>query len=694
MFRSSTCVVAALACLSFVYCDKYRICVVDSKGGYKVSNHYCPTLTKLKSNIECVVGIDRLDCLRHLSKGTADFTVLTAEDLVTAHTSEIEVLVTNELRYTSEKYEYELVAVVNKKSGITSRHHLKDKKYCHPGYGYEEYFTKILVNYFESTVVPQSCNPKLTINENRIKATSDFFKSSCKAGPWVHDPQKDDELKQKYPNLCAICGSPNCNINDKYWGRRGPLLCLTDGAGDVSWTRWDDVQIHFGLTPGDTESSPDDFSLLCPDDTLMPVNTTNPCVWVAKPWSVVVTKRSSAQDLQSIISNLSTSDQAQFAVLNLMSATTQTVEKIYPIEAIETYLNKATGFLSANSFSGCHPPRTIRICTTSIVENAKCSWLRETAAVYGIEPDIDCLKADNTTHCMLALNTNNAADVVMVSPDLTNKARRDYNLQPLFYETVYNNEKYVTVAVTRQNSDLEKLEDLQGKKACFPVYDGMAWNTVKHSFHMKNLLKCPSDSVMMNYFGPSCAPEYPKESHTTSGICDGDNFNGELGALKCLTSGKGDVAFLSKNTLLKFLQDNKDYKLEDFKIVCGNSSNACHLGWSPVGYGMIRTNSSEVWKKDTLDVFLQLDELFGKNFKSLTSPYTMYGKYDGKSDLLFQDETVRIRSVPMARNTDTMSNEFESLIKSDTPCLASSQEMASPYLITIFVNLLLFYVFC
>lgn len=41
-----------------------------------------------------------LDCLRRLSKGTADFTILTPEDLVTAHTSEIEVLLTNELRYT------------------------------------------------------------------------------------------------------------------------------------------------------------------------------------------------------------------------------------------------------------------------------------------------------------------------------------------------------------------------------------------------------------------------------------------------------------------------------------------------------------------------------------------------------------------------------------------------------------------
>lgn len=47
--------------------------------------------------------------------------------------------------------------------------------------------------------------------------------------------------------------------------------------------------------------------------------------------------------------------------------------------------------------------------------------MRESAAVYGLEPDIECIKADNTTHCMVALNQK-AADVVMVPPDLVHRA--------------------------------------------------------------------------------------------------------------------------------------------------------------------------------------------------------------------------------------------------------------------------------
>lgn len=86
-------------------------------------------------------------------------------------------------------------------------------------------------------------------------------------------------------------------------------------------------------------------------------------------------------------------------------------------------MDRSKGFLSANSFSGCHPPRTIRVCTRSIIETAKCDWLGESAMVRGIEPDINCIKADNATHCMQALN-DNVADVVMVEPDLVHTAIR------------------------------------------------------------------------------------------------------------------------------------------------------------------------------------------------------------------------------------------------------------------------------
>lgn len=135
--------------------------------------------------------------------------------------------------------------------------------------------------------------------------------------------------------------------------------------------------------------------------------------------------RSSATKIQNFISEL-THDQPdswQSVLYNLIETYHAEIKTLDETDPIENYLDKATGFLSANSFTGCHPPRTIRICTTSIIENVKCSWMREAAAVYGVEPDIDCLKADNTTHCFRAINVN-AADVVMVPPDKVRTAIR------------------------------------------------------------------------------------------------------------------------------------------------------------------------------------------------------------------------------------------------------------------------------
>lgn len=111
----------------------------------------------------------------------------------------------------------------------------------------------------------------------------------------------------------------------------------------------------------------------------------------------------------------------QEALRSLLETYFVTFHSLNPVESIEGYLDRSKGFLSANSFSGCHPPRTIRVCTKSIIETAKCDWLGESAMVYGIEPDINCIKADNTTHCMQAIN-DNVADIVMVEPDLVHIA--------------------------------------------------------------------------------------------------------------------------------------------------------------------------------------------------------------------------------------------------------------------------------
>ena len=76
-----------------------RVCIVEGHGAYKKGKQYCPILESLSSELECVIGIDRLDCLRKIQKGVAHFAVFNPEDLVAARWAGIDVLVTNELRF-------------------------------------------------------------------------------------------------------------------------------------------------------------------------------------------------------------------------------------------------------------------------------------------------------------------------------------------------------------------------------------------------------------------------------------------------------------------------------------------------------------------------------------------------------------------------------------------------------------------
>lgn len=55
--------------------------------------------------------------------------------------------------------------------------------------------------------------------------------------------------ESRYRNLCAACERPaSCYNTDKYYGREGALLCLTDGMGDVAWVRLRDARVHFKVT--------------------------------------------------------------------------------------------------------------------------------------------------------------------------------------------------------------------------------------------------------------------------------------------------------------------------------------------------------------------------------------------------------------------------------------------------------------
>ncbi|XP_055530828.1 transferrin [Wyeomyia smithii] len=626
---------------------KLKICIVEGNGLYRKGARNCPTLES-QTNIECVYGLDRLDCLRKIRKGFAHFAVFSPEDLLAARWSGTEILVTSELRFHNEFFEYQIVAVVDNEAHINTVRELKGSKFCHPGHGIQNHWTEVLADYFETKLVPRECEDELSLTESKIKAAANFFGPSCKAGPWVSDPVDDRALKNKYPSLCQLCYNPyQCGIGDKHWGRRGPLYCLTSGAGDVAWVRLDDVRSHFGLSGLPPEANPSDYSFLCPDGHLQPLDTKKPCVWLAKPWPAVAAQRSVALRVQDTVADLTHDDihgwqNALLMLLETYHVNVSTLDNTIPVD---DYLDQAVGFQDAYSLPSCNPPRSILFCTKSLVELSKCSWLQEVALVYGVEPNLQCMRADSLDDCLKNAE-HKVSDVIIVDQDSRLRAQRDYLLQPILYEYSPTFEgKYVVIAVVEADSGIKSGYDLQGKMACFPSFEGAAHVSVLETLinHTNFVDECTDVS---NYFSKQSCNWISQSS------CP-EIYNGEEGALRCLLEGSGDVAFMSYETFKRFQGKEIPWTLmynpKKYSIFCPfnkplTSKAVCYLNWVPRGHLMISSTTTELRQKEIYNSLREIDRLLGKKYKATTASFTMYGPFDRKSNIIFRDNTESLRS--------------------------------------------------
>lgn len=307
--------------------------------------------------------------------------------------------------------------------------------------------------------------------------------------------------------------------------------------------RLDDVKSFFGFAGVPAEADPNNYSYLCPDSHLQPVNfTEKPCSWIAKPWSVLAAKRSHASKVNEIFNNLDMSSEWQQSLLQLLESYHVNVSSLDTPMPIDDYLDKSSGYQSAHSFPACYPPRQIVHCTYSLIDFVKCSWLQEVSTVYKIEPNIQCIRGESLYRCLDDVNKN-IADIVLVNQDERINSESDFNLTSLLFEYSSEFEKnYVTVAVTKAGSSIKNFNDLRGKTACFPAYEGAAFYAAMENLQKSKLIEKNCSNSVKNFFSSrSC---YGKHNCRT-------NYDGDRGAFECLKDF-GDVAFMNLETFQNF----------------------------------------------------------------------------------------------------------------------------------------------
>lgn len=267
-------------------------------------------------------------------------------------------------------------------------------------------------------------------------------------------------------------------------------------------------------------------------------------------------------------------------------------------------------------------------------------------------------------------------------------------MQTLLYEDVKPEARYETVAIVKKGSSVKKFSDLRGKRACFPHFEGIAWNSMLYDFHRRGLLsyECPYSLKAARFFGEMCAPGAPKGTpESIMRLCNG-NYEGDLGALKCFTLENADVAFVSKNSLKKLIDGPSSSEKwvtklinDGTRIVCEDEYKPCELSWATIGQAMVRNDSTEMTIHETYDIFMQTDSLFGNYYKSLTRSFSLYGPFDGVHDVLFHDSTDRLRGKVYMSSVERDIPSYDTVLADVSTCVVSKGILFTPSIFILIV---------
>ncbi|KAM3605207.1 uncharacterized protein V6R79_022248 [Siganus canaliculatus] len=185
---------------------------------------------------------------------------------------------------------YYAVAVVKKNSGVTWEN-LRGKRSCHTGIGRTAGWN-----------IPMGHIHKIT-NDCDF---STFFSSGCAPGA---DPSS---------TFCAQCAGSGKAVGDeskckassdeKYYGYAGAFRCLVEGSGDVAFIKHTIVPENSnGNGPAWASGlNSDDFELICPNKSPVPVTDFASCHLALVPAHAVVTRPESRADVVRILQNQQT----------------------------------------------------------------------------------------------------------------------------------------------------------------------------------------------------------------------------------------------------------------------------------------------------------------------------------------------------------------------------------------------------
>ncbi|XP_032680606.1 transferrin-like [Odontomachus brunneus] len=661
-----------------------------------VQESACIALKKGDSEVSCLRVADSAECSIRLAQGEADFGIFNAEELLLTYPFYDNIMPIHQLRHRDrlgEIFEFETVAVVHADltQGIkppgTGFDSLKNGGLCHPGFSKSQWWNDYILKYFEKTVSSRQCQDNVMVVENELRNIKNFFGKACRPGEWALERSVDQELKKKYPELCALCDNKvNCTYNsEENHGHRGALECLTKNPNAVAYVALSYARKY--LKNNNT------FQFLCPTGDRLPFDTPNPCAWIQQPWSVVAARTEIADTLKLKLYDWLKRDAKENWKMTLREIIEEdsSVVDIQGKLSIAGYLSKGRE-IDLTNIQTCEK-RTIRWCTIGDMETNKCKWVARATMALGIEPHISCVQTNSVFQCLRNI-TKQHADIITIDSNYGYMARKVYGLSTVLYCDTEIDKSSTVIAVVRQQSNnnypIKSFHDLKDRTACFPEYAGISWLSFVNTARKMGIISsksCDYPLLVSKLFSGACTPGIKDHDHShtiaatdvSNKLCSacmrsnnmnvtiiGNNtyscaanysnrYYHDKGAIRCLDEGAGDVAFVEAGNIISRRIDPMNYR-----VLCKNGNLAvtpgfvindtCALSITIDSEIVGRKDDSQTFTRDILLAFLKMEEWLGYRANS-RRPIHVYGIFNGTYDLLFKDSTSGLVSTSSTQKT-------------------------------------------
>ncbi|XP_062853971.1 saxiphilin-like isoform X2 [Trichomycterus rosablanca] len=311
--------------------------------------------------------------------------------------------------------------------------------------------------------------------------------------------------------------------------------------------------------------------------------------------------------------------------------------------------------------------KKMRWCTVSEPEQRKCADLAK-ALLAVLSPAtatslgrLSCVRTYSTADCLSRIR-DNKADLVTLDAGEVYSAVKQFGLTAVAKEIYSDGGCIRAVAVVRNTSSLD-IRSLKGSRSC---HSGARW-TSGWSLPLGHLLSRnylpwvegqPLSQAVSAFFNGSCVPGAGHMGHSLCSQCQGQRsyvpqrnsycetshnepFYHNQGALRCLQSGAGDVAFVDHSMLGSL----KDSEKDEYRLLCTDGTQAplssfstCNLGRGPGGGVVTRVNLRKIARR----FLIAAQMAFGKRGKERERFQLFSSSAYGVSDLMFRDVTDKL----------------------------------------------------